>query len=167
MSKMKAPGFGIRLVVSIAWGSAVQCVGCAGELPHANRHARQESPRECLWKNIATSIAQPSIANPSTSPCLVHSASQTRYRAVYYGAHLCIPRFAIRAQLLVVAITIPALMHLLPFTTRCVGAHADRAIGRYHGGYPDIRSTGNASAYGTLTLWSAPSIPHYDAWDKS
>ena len=145
----------------------MQRVGCAGELPHANRHVCQESPRECLSKNIATSIAQPSIANPSTSPCSVHSASQTRYRAVYYGANPCIPRIVTRAQLLVVAITIPTLMHLLPVTTRHLAARADKFIGKYHGGCPDTRSTGSASAYGTLTLWSAHSIPHYDAWDKA
>jgi len=167
MSKIKAQGFVIRIFVSIAWCLAVQRVGCAGELPHANRHVCQESPRECLSKNIATSIAQPSIANPSTSPCLVLSASQTRYRAVYYGAAPCVSRIVTRAQLLVVAITFPAPMHLLSVATRYLAARADKAIGRYHGGYPDIRSTGSASAYGTLTLWSAQSIPHYDAWDRA
>jgi len=167
MSKIKAPGFVIRIVVSVARCLAVQRVGCASELPHANWHVCQESPRECLSKNIATSVAQPSIANPSTSPCLVLSASQTRYRVVYYGATLYISRSIDPAQSLIVAIAFPAPTHLLPFTTRYKEVHADKFIGRYHGGYPDIRSTGSASAYGTSTRWSAQLIPRYDAWDKA
>ena len=167
MSKIKAQGFVIRIFVSVAWYLAVQRVGCVDELPHANRHVCQESPRECLSKNIAASIAQPSIANSSTSPCSVLSASQTRYRVVYYGATLYIPRTIDPAQLLVVAITFPAPMHLLSVTTPDLAARVDKFTGRYNGGYPDIRSTGSASAYGTSTPWSARSIPHYDAWDKA
>jgi len=35
ISTVEVPGFVIRIVVSIAWGLAVQRVGCIGELPHA------------------------------------------------------------------------------------------------------------------------------------
>jgi hypothetical protein len=138
-----------------------------GELPHANRHIRQESPRECLWKNIATSIAAVQYRQPQhitmfgpfrlTNPL---SGGLLWCDSLYFPGYPFV-------QLLVFALTFSTPMHSLLSPARYLDMNADKTTGRYHGASLDTRSTDIASVYDTSTPWSAHSIPHYDAWGRA
>ena len=103
------------------------------ELPHANRHIRQESPRECLWKNIATSIAAVQHRQPQhitmfgpfrlTNPL---SGGLLWCDSLHFPGYLF-------AQLLVFAVTFSTPMHSLLSPARYLDMNTDKTTGKYHG----------------------------------